>query len=93
MQQTAVIGMTIDEASAKIRTGGPLDDKEDMDGPHWAGVIPLRIVAGEPVTDPQLRPGIEMPSYARTYTRTGWDLPKGPGSTAIRKERRHDAIT
>lgn len=79
MQQTAVVGMDISEASAKIRTGGPLDDKEDMNGPYWAGVIPLRLVAGEPITDPKLNPGIEMPAYARNYTRTGWDRPQEAG--------------
>lgn len=79
MRQTAVVGMKIDEASAKIRKGGPLDDKEDMDGPHWAGVIPLRIVPGEPVADTQLRAGIEIPQYARNYTRTGWDTSASNG--------------
>jgi uncharacterized protein len=77
LQVTAVLVLPIDEASAKIREGGPNDDSEDMDGPHWAGVIPLRIVAGDPVPDPKLKPGIEAPDHAKQYTRTGWTAPSG----------------
>jgi uncharacterized protein len=77
VRQTAVLVLPIDEASAKIREGGPNDDAEDMDGPHWAGVIPLRIVAGDPIPDPKLKPGIETPGYAKHYTRTGWAEPSG----------------
>ncbi len=73
MKQTAVIWLPITEASAKIRTGGAHDEPEDMDGPHWAGVIPLRLTAGEPIQDAELKAGIDMPEYARHYTRTGWN--------------------
>jgi hypothetical protein len=45
LKATRVVGMTIDEASAKIRTGGPSDDPEDLDAPVWAGVAPVRLVA------------------------------------------------
>jgi nitroimidazol reductase NimA-like FMN-containing flavoprotein (pyridoxamine 5'-phosphate oxidase superfamily) len=49
LKATAVVRVPIDEASAKIRKGGPLDDAEDMALPVWAGVVPLTIVRGEPV--------------------------------------------
>lgn len=73
MKQTAVLSIPLDEASAKIRAEGVHDDKEDMEGPHWAGVVPLRIVAGAPVAEPDLKPGIPTPGNALHYTRPGWD--------------------
>lgn len=73
MRQTAVLAIPLEEASAKIRAEGVHDDKEDMDGPHWAGVIPLRIVPGAPVAEPDLKPGIATPENALCYTRPGWD--------------------
>lgn len=48
---THVLRVPLDEASAKVRTGGPKDDDEDMDLPVWAGHVPLRVVAGEPIAD------------------------------------------
>jgi nitroimidazol reductase NimA-like FMN-containing flavoprotein (pyridoxamine 5'-phosphate oxidase superfamily) len=48
---TMVLAMPIAEASAKIRTGPPLDDEEDYALPVWAGVIPMRLVTGEPIPD------------------------------------------
>jgi hypothetical protein len=49
---TLVLALAIDEGSAKIRTGAPIDDDEDLDHPVWAGVLPLTLVAGEPQPDP-----------------------------------------
>lgn len=54
LRATRVVALSIDEASAKIRTGGPVDDEKDMALPHWAGVIPLHLVRGEPRPDPFL---------------------------------------
>jgi len=51
LRATLVLRLPIDEGSAKVRTGGPIDDPEDMDGPYWAGVIPLTTVRGDPVED------------------------------------------
>ena len=51
MKQTLVIALPLDEASAKIRTGGPVDDEEDYALPVWAGVVPLTITRGEPIED------------------------------------------
>jgi uncharacterized protein len=51
MKGTLVLRLPLDEASAKVRTGGPLDDDEDMALPVWAGHVPLRLVADDPVPD------------------------------------------
>src|SRR5689334_16176848 len=51
LKQTLVLGIPITEASAKIRTGPPIDDEEDYALPVWAGVLPLSLVPGEPVPD------------------------------------------
>lgn len=49
MKATTVLAIPIDEASAKVRTGGPVDDEDDMKIDVWAGVIPLSVVRGNPV--------------------------------------------
>ena len=67
--QTTVLEMPMMEASAKIRTGPPLDDEEDYALPVWAGVLPLRLETGEPVKDPRLPEGIEVPDYVLNYRR------------------------
>jgi uncharacterized protein len=72
LKATAVLAMPIEEASAKIRGGGPLDDEADYALGAWAGVIPLRTSAGAPVPDVRLRAGVELPAYAREYRRPGW---------------------
>jgi len=58
MKATTILELPIEEASAKVRTGPPLDDEEDLSMPVWAGVIPLGITPGKPVPDPALRDGI-----------------------------------
>ena len=69
MQQTTVLSLPLTEASAKVRTGPPLDDEEDYDSTVWAGVIPLRLVAKAPVADPRLPAKSEVPKYADEYAR------------------------
>jgi hypothetical protein len=69
LRQTTVLAMPLVEASAKIRTGPPLDDEEDYAMNVWAGVLPLRLATGEPVKDPRLPEGIEVPEYVRNYKR------------------------
>lgn len=69
MKATTVLSLPLVEASAKIRTGPPLDDEEDYAMDVWAGVIPLRLVAGEPINDPRLPENIQIPAYARGYKR------------------------
>ncbi len=57
------------EASAKVRTGPPIDDVEDYDLNIWAGVLPLTIVAGDPINDPRLKSGIAIPKNVSGYHR------------------------
>lgn len=63
LKATMVLTMKIDEAVAKVRSGPPGDDEEDYDLDVWAGEVPLRLVAGNPVPDPRLKSGIEQPAY------------------------------
>ncbi len=60
---TSLFAIRIESASAKIRTGGPVDEEEDMALPHWAGVIPLREVAMPPEADAALHRNKALPSY------------------------------
>jgi hypothetical protein len=59
MKSTTVLSLPIDEASAKVRTGPPLDDGQDLDLPVWAGVVPLRLTASAPLDDPALGRNLE----------------------------------
>ena len=69
LNATTVLTLPLEEASAKIRTGPPLDDEEDYALSIWAGVVPLEIKAGEPIDDPRLLNGLEPPDYAASYRR------------------------
>ena len=70
LKATAVLSMPIDEASAKIRTGPPVDDEEDYALNVWAGVLPLATHTGAPVPDPRLHNGAEpVPDYVLNFRR------------------------
>ena len=69
LKQTSVLRVPIEEFSAKVRVGPPVDDEEDYSFPTWAGVVPLEVKAGEPINDERLNPTREVPAYARNYTR------------------------
>ena len=69
LKATSVIRVPLEEVSAKIRTGPPVDDAEDYLLDCWAGEVPLRLVSQPPVADPQLRGGIALPGYAKDYKR------------------------
>ena len=69
MRATSVLRLALAEASAKIRTGPPVDDEEDYALGVWAGVVPLKVQAGAPEADPRLAPGFEPPPYAKSYER------------------------
>jgi nitroimidazol reductase NimA-like FMN-containing flavoprotein (pyridoxamine 5'-phosphate oxidase superfamily) len=69
LQLTTVLSIPLTEASAKVRTGQPVDDDEDYDLPIWAGVIPLQMVAQQPIADPRGRANIPAPNYAMHYHR------------------------
>ncbi|MEO3813076.1 pyridoxamine 5'-phosphate oxidase family protein [Sphaerisporangium sp. B11E5] len=63
LAMTAVLAISLAEASVKVRTGPPNDDDEDYALPVWAGVLPLRVEWGTPVPDPKLRDGIPVPAH------------------------------
>ena len=65
LKATTVLALPIAEASAKIRTGPPIDDEEDYALPIWSGVVPLNTVAGAPVPDPRNLPGVPLPDHVR----------------------------
>ena len=69
LQATTVLALPLQEVSAKVRTGPPVDDEEDYALPVWAGVLPLNLTAGLAVTDDRLPAGIEVPAYVRRYDR------------------------
>jgi uncharacterized protein len=67
LNASKVLEFSIDEASAKMRTGPPLDDASDYELPVWAGVLPLPMRCGAPIPDERLAEGIEVPDYVRLY--------------------------
>jgi nitroimidazol reductase NimA-like FMN-containing flavoprotein (pyridoxamine 5'-phosphate oxidase superfamily) len=71
MQQTGVVAVPIESASAKIRTGPPKDGAEDLALPVWAGVLPLHLATGAPLPDAALPPDTPLPDYISGYRRTG----------------------
>ena len=70
LKGTRALAMQLDEASAKVRTGPPVDDDEDYDLDVWAGVIPLHLAADPPIADPKLAGGV-APSRVVTSWRPG----------------------
>ncbi|HYJ61006.1 MAG TPA: pyridoxamine 5'-phosphate oxidase family protein [Actinomycetota bacterium] len=68
-RETLIVAMPIDEASAKVRTGPPVDDAEVLDADVWAGTLPLRTVAGTPTPAPDLKDGIPEPPYLQEFRR------------------------
>jgi len=65
LKATAVLRFAIEEASAKVRQGPPLDDEEDYSLPVWAGVLPVKMTAQEPIPDSRMVAGVEEPEYVR----------------------------
>jgi hypothetical protein len=61
IRKTMVIALALTEASAKIRVGDPIDEVDDIDGPHWAGTVALESHWGSPTDAADLRPGIDRP--------------------------------
>ncbi len=75
LEQTKVLRSDIVEASAKIRTGPPLDDEEDYNLPIWAGTMDFPAVEPVPVPDAKLAPGVALPAHVRN-----WRRPRAAGS-------------
>jgi nitroimidazol reductase NimA-like FMN-containing flavoprotein (pyridoxamine 5'-phosphate oxidase superfamily) len=69
LKETTILAIPLDEASAKVRTGDPKDPADDLGLPVWAGVLPLRLVPGEPRAAGDLAPGIDPPEYVTGYAR------------------------
>jgi uncharacterized protein len=67
LRRTLVLEIAIESASAKIRTGPPLDEEEDYALPMWAGVLPLKWSATKPVPDSRLAADVPVPSYVTSY--------------------------
>ena len=70
LKATTVIRVPIREFSAKVREGPVIDDEEDYAFPVWAGVLPLNVVAGDPIRDSRVLEGIGVPDYVRNYSRS-----------------------
>lgn len=66
---TGVLALDLIEVSAKVRSGPPADDPQDLALPHWAGVVPLRLTAGAPVPADDLTSGTAVPMYLRELRR------------------------
>ena len=64
---TSIVAVTIESASAKVRTGPPKDDEEDYALPIWAGVLPIHQQTGALEADPALAEGIAVPDYLSRY--------------------------
>jgi hypothetical protein len=69
LKQTMILAVSLDEASAKVRTGPAKDDEEDYELPIWAGVLPLGLETGELVPDPRLLEGLVPPENVTRYRR------------------------
>jgi uncharacterized protein len=69
LRSTMLLSLPIDDASAKVRTGWPVDDDEDYQLDIWAGVLPMRTVVDRPLPDPQMRSPRMAPAYAEAYSR------------------------
>jgi len=69
LKATTVLALPLVEVSAKVRTGPPKDDEEDLAFPVWAGVLPLRMMVQPPIDDPALPPEIKAPAYVMNYER------------------------
>ena len=69
LNATSVVSIRIDDASAKVRVGPPVDDEEDYTLPVWAGVLPLQELPLSPVQDEQQPEEIALPGYVAGYSR------------------------
>ena len=67
LKATIVLALSLEEASAKIRAGDPIDDEEDYALDIWAGVIPLQVSVGEPIADGRLKKGVSIPPSVANY--------------------------
>jgi nitroimidazol reductase NimA-like FMN-containing flavoprotein (pyridoxamine 5'-phosphate oxidase superfamily) len=69
LKATSVLRLPIEEFSAKVRQGPPVDEEKDYTFPTWAGVLPLSLKTGEPISDPRLQADYAVPDYVKNYAR------------------------
>ena len=69
LRQTTIMALDLTEASAKVRSGPPMDEEGDYAAEVWAGELPMRMVTEAPVPDPRLPDGIDVPDSVRRYSR------------------------
>jgi nitroimidazol reductase NimA-like FMN-containing flavoprotein (pyridoxamine 5'-phosphate oxidase superfamily) len=69
LRSTLIVRLPIDEASAKVRTGDPVDEAEDVALPVWAGVVPLGLRVGDPVAAADLDERVPVPAYLTASSR------------------------
>jgi len=69
LRATTVLALPLEEVSAKVRTGGPVDDENDYNLPTWAGVLPLETSVKSPMPDARLPKNTPVPAYPKNYTR------------------------
>ena len=69
LKSTRVLSLPIEEASAKVRTGPPVDEKADLDLPYWAGQLPLTQRHGRPIPAPDLTQDLPVPDSVRGWSR------------------------
>jgi nitroimidazol reductase NimA-like FMN-containing flavoprotein (pyridoxamine 5'-phosphate oxidase superfamily) len=80
LRATTVLALPLEEASAKVRSGPPLDDEDDYQLPVWAGVIPIRLTPSPPEPDPRLPRSTATPTYATHYRRPAPSHPRTNGA-------------
>jgi nitroimidazol reductase NimA-like FMN-containing flavoprotein (pyridoxamine 5'-phosphate oxidase superfamily) len=66
LRRTLVLALPLTEASAKVRSGDPVDEPQDMEGPHWAGTVAVTTAFGPPVAAADLAAGIDVPATVRS---------------------------
>ena len=76
LKGTTVVAIPIDEASAKVRLGPPIDDEEDFAAAVWAGYVPVSLSSGDPIPDARLAPGAQPPAPERLVLNRAHALPK-----------------
>ena len=70
LKATTILRVPIQEFSAKVREGPVIDDEEDYAFPVWAGVLPLNLVARDPIDDSRVADGVGVPDYVKGYSRS-----------------------
>jgi nitroimidazol reductase NimA-like FMN-containing flavoprotein (pyridoxamine 5'-phosphate oxidase superfamily) len=71
IRQTTFVRIPLQESSAKVSEGFPEEPEEDLALDVWAGILPLAVATGEPVSDPLNKAGVDVPGYVRTWRRPG----------------------